>query len=314
MDGLQKVIITGATGFLGKALTIKLLERGVIVYGIGRSEEKFKSLDKYDNFRKVSLNFDNYDEIERVIKDTNFDAFFHCAYRGVNGEEKKSYEIQLDNIKLACTTVLQAKKLKCKRYVFIGSVDEYEVAKQPDIHFNEPSHSCIYGASKFVSEVIGKALAYESNLEYVSALLTLTYGENNNTNILPNMLIRSSLTNAPVDLITGNDYFDMIYIDEAVNGILSVAEKGVAYESYFVGHEKLRTFKEVVYNLCEIINSKSELNFGRYPDPSFSVDYKHIDREKLRRDTGYSCDYSFKSSIIKTKEWIIESSLEALLI
>lgn len=308
MNGLKKVIITGATGFLGKSLAIKLLELGVIVYGIGRSEEKFKSLDKYDNFHKVSLNFDDYDKIEKIIQDTNFDIFFHAAYKGVNGKDKNNYEIQLDNIKLACTTVLQAKKMNCKRYVFIGSVDEYEVAKQPDMQFNEPTHSYIYGASKFASELIGKALAYENKLEYVSALLTLTYGENNKTNILPNILIRNSLDNKPVNLITGNDYFDMIYLDEAVNGILAVAKKGISFESYFIGHEKLKTFKEIVYNVCEIIDSKSKLNFGEYPDPSFSVDYKNIDREKLRRDTGYSCEYNLKSSIIKTKKWLMENS------
>ena len=126
--------------------------------------------------------------------------------------------------------------MNCKRYIYIGSVDEYEIAKLPDETFCKPTHSRIYGTMKFSSEVIGKTLAFNSNMEYVCALLCLTYGEGNNTDILPNRIIQNAMKDLPIDLISGDDYFDMIYYEEAIDAIIEIASKGKSYKSYFVGH------------------------------------------------------------------------------
>lgn len=301
---MKTAIVTGATGFIGKALSISLLDDGYKVYGIGRSEEKFHILDKYPNFHKIILDFEQYETIVNFVDVDKIDFFFHTAYRGVNGPKKSDYRVQLQNLHISCTTVLQAAMLHCKRYVYIGSVDEYEIAKLPDSSFVQPTHSRIYAMIKFSSEVIGKVLAYENNMEYVAGLLSLTYGEGNKTNILPHSIMRSSIEHKPINLISGDDYFDMIHVEEAILGIKMVANHGRNHESYFIGHETLKTFKDIVKDISKIIGNSSDLKFGTYPDPSFSLDYSVIDRQKLRRDTGYSCNMDFAASIIKTYEWI----------
>ena len=305
MSLLRTAVVTGATGFIGKALTIELLNRGFEVYGIGRSDEKFKDLLSYAGFHKVVLDFEQYENIYEILGGTKIDLFFHAAYRGVNGTKKGDYLVQLQNLNVSCATVLQAIKLKCEKYIYIGSVDEYEIAKLPDIEFTVPTHSRIYAAIKYSSEVIGKTLAYENNLKYSTALLALTYGEGNATNILPNMMIRNSSLGLDINLITGNDYFDMIYIEEAIQGIIMVALYGKAYESYFVGHEPLYTFREIVERISNTLQNKMPLNFGAYPDPSYTFDYCSVDRSKLSRDTGYKCQYDLEKAIGNTKKWLL---------
>ncbi len=309
MRTLKTAVVTGATGFIGKALTKELLNMGFEVYGIGRSNNKFTDLISYAKFHKIVLDFEHYDDIYEILKDKKIDIFFHASYRGVNGAEKSDYTIQLQNLNAACITVLQAAKLQCKKYIYIGSVDEYEVAKLPDIEFSIPTHSRIYAAIKYSSEVIGKTLAYENHLEYSAALLVLTYGEGNATNILPNMMIKNSLLKQNINLITGNDYFDMIYINDAIRGIINVALHGKAYESYFIGHETLHTFREIVEKMSEILDSNIALNFGAYPDPSYTFDYCSVDRSKLFRDTGYKCEYNLEQAIVNTKRWLLENKL-----
>jgi nucleoside-diphosphate-sugar epimerase len=301
---MKKAVVTGATGFIGKALTTSLLKEGYEVYGIGRLEEKFKDFDNEIRFHKVVLDFEQYGKIYEILNGVQIDTFYHTAYRGVNGPKKNDYLVQLQNLEISCKTVEQAVKLGCKRYIYIGSVDEYEIAKRPDMQFTEPTHSRIYAAIKYSSEIIGKVIAYENKMEYVAALLALTYGVGNKTNILPNMLIRNSLTNNPINLIIGNNYFDMIHIKEAIQGIINVANNGNAYESYYIGHEYLRTFREIVEEISGIIDNKVPLNFGTYPDPSFCFDYSLIDRGKLFRDTGYICDLPLKNAINETKDWL----------
>lgn len=300
----MKAVITGVTGFIGKSLADKLLRSGVYVYGVGRNFDKSQKLLQYKNFKMIQLDFYNYKKLDHIIEDNDIDLFFHMAHMGVNGAGKINYKIQLENSIVACEVVEAARRLNCKRFVFSGSIDEYEINYSPDDPFKEPSHSRIYALCKFTSENIGKVIAYKGEMEYVSALLSLTYGEENETNILPNMLIRNSLLKKPMNLIKGNNYFDLIYISDAVDAIIAIGKNGKNMESYYVGHHELRTFKQTVLDICKILESDIELRFGSYPDANNSIDYRLIDREKLWRDTGFLCNSSEKMAILNTANWI----------
>ena len=301
---MYKVVVTGATGFIGQALCNRLLSKGITVYGVGRNLSVLNELENNKRFKGLVLDFDDYDQLSKMIKDRDFDCFFHLANYGVNGADKENFEIQLKNTLIACQMVETAYTLGCRRFVFAGSVDEFEISSKPDEKYKEPTHSLIYGVAKYSSEQIGKALAKKNGIEYVTVLLALTYGEGNNTNILPNVLIKRSISGQQIDLIEGNNTFDMIYISEAVDGIIAVSEYGKPMESYYVGHEQVRTFKDVVNAINETLNNKCILKFGTYKDHGVSVDYSSIDRTKLRKDTGYTCSMSIQEGIQRTYNWI----------
>lgn len=301
---MKKVIVTGATGFIGRRLTHTLLERGVQVYGVGRNQELLDELARNSLFHSIKAEFEDYSILDQRISERDFDIFFHIAHLGVNGVNKSDYRIQLMNTTISCDAVISAKRMGCKRFLFAGSVDEYEACLEPDAHFIMPSHSRIYGISKFAAENIGKTIALSSEIEYVSVLLSLTYGEGNKTKILPNAIIRNSEAGLPIKLITGNNLFDMNYVDESVGGIIAAAEKGHNLESYYVGHHNLLTFRDTVIKMCKVIGSKSELHFGEYPDPDYNIDYASINRKKLYEHTGYKCEADFADSLLKTKTWL----------
>ena len=302
---MKSAIVTGATGFIGRRLTEALLSRDIHVYGIGRNQDVLDELAVNKLFHPVRAEFEDYSILDQKIFDRDFDVFFHIAHLGVNGSNKSDYRIQLMNTTISCDAVISAKRLECKRFVFTGSVDEYEANIKLDAPFIPPSHSRIYGIAKFASENIGKTIARENGIEFVSVLLALTYGEGNKTKILPNTIIRNAEAGLPIKLISGNNLFDMNYIDETVGGIIAAAEKGQNLESYYVGHHDLLTFRETVIKMCEVIESKSELLFGEYPDPDYNIDYSSINKEKLYIHTGYKCKADFADSLLKTKAWLL---------
>jgi len=304
MKKMNKVIVTGATGFIGRCLTEFLIKKGIEVYGVGRNMEILNSLAKDKHFHPIVLDFKDYNLINQVIKVQDIDVFFHTAHFGVNGKNKNDYRIQLNNAIAAGDAVNAAAQMKCERFLYVGSVDEYEACMKPDDKFIIPSHSRVYGLSKFAADNIGKTIAFSMRMEYVSVLLSLTYGEGNKTGILPNTIIRNSRQKEPIKLIKGNNLFDMIYVEEAVEGIIAVAEKGINMESYYIGHTELKTFKDTVKDICKVIKSESELYFGEYPDPEYNIDYHSINRNKLYDDTGYKCNYDFAESIRNTANWL----------
>lgn len=306
-----KVVIAGVTGFIGQWLCKALIDKGITIVGIGRNEEVIRQLESYGEgcenkgkFKGIKLSFEDYPNICSLIRDRDFDCFFNLANYGVNGYDKGNYKIQLINTQIACDLINIAKILGCKRYVFIGSVDEFEVCDFPDNIYKKPTHSRIYGIAKYTAEIMGKVLAQNNLIEYVTAILPLTYGEGNSTNILPNVLIKATIEKKEIKLIEGNNLYDMIYVLEAVEGIIAVANYGKNMESYYVGHEKLLSFRNIVENINNILGGEALLVFGEYNDQGCIVDYNNINLKKLKNQTGYSCSIPLDKSIINTYNWI----------
>lgn len=300
---MKKVIVTGATGFIGGALTKKLLLDGVKVYGVDIDPEKLDRLKEYGDFVPVVADFAKYDRLYEMIDDDNFDVFFHFAWCGVFGKAFQDYSLQLSNVKYACDSAFQAIALKCKKIVFSGTMNEYEASNYFNCSYCEPRYTCVYGTSKLAAELILKTIAFNNGIEYCGGLISMAYGENNYSKMLPNVLINQFLHGVSPKLIKGDTQYDMIYIDDIVNAFIAIGERGTNLKSYYVGHRKIITFKELITQIGEIIAPNIELRFGEYPE-STVFDYSIIDVDSLYKDTGFECQADFKDSILKTADWV----------
>ena len=300
---MKKVIVTGAGGFIGGALTKKLLDKNIIVYGVDISENMLEKFGGYTNFIPVIADFSKYEKLHEMIHD-DIDVFYHLAWQGVFGEAFKNYELQLNNAKYACDAIVQAIKIKAKKFVFAGTMNEYEMNKYIVADYFEPRYTYIYSTAKQAAEAIGKTLAFNNKIEFCCGRIAMAYGENNYSMMIPNVVMKNLLSNTPCKLIEGNDPYDMIYIDDIADAFYAIGEKGHNMKSYYVGHRNIRTFKEIIKNIAEILNPDCPLLFGEYPDVPSGVDYKNIDLNALYNDTGFECKSDFKESILKTAEWL----------
>ena len=121
--------------------------------------------------------------------------------------------------------------------------------------------------------------------------------------MLPNVLIKQLLQGKEPKLIEGNTSYDMIYINDIVEAFYRIGESGQNLKSYYVGHRQLRTFREIITEIRDILAPDIELKFGEYPD-NMDIDYSLVDLEALYNDTGFECKADFRDSILKTAEWI----------
>lgn len=304
---MKSAIITGAGGFIGGALTEKLLSMGVHVTALDIDKNKLAQKFNHPNISFVEASFDNYPNLHKII-DHPADVFYHFAWQGVFGEAFKDYELQLNNAKYSCTALEAAVKTGCKKFVFSATSNEYEIKKYLfSESMNNPRYTCIYSTSKLAAELICKTLAYQEEIEYNSGLIAMAYGENNRSLMLPNVLISQLLQGQSPKLIEGNTSYDMIYIDDIAEAFYHIGESGKNMKSYYVGHRKLRTFREIITEIRDILAPDVELKFGEYPD-NLDMDYSLVDLDALYHDTGFECKSDFRESILKTAEWIKENA------
>ncbi|MEG2001187.1 MAG: NAD(P)-dependent oxidoreductase [Evtepia sp.] len=303
---MKKVIITGVTGFIGGALAKTLLEQGCKVYGIGRSADRLTALSGNPNFVPVVASLGDYQRLSTLVPADEYDCFFHFAWDGVFGEAFKDYTLQLSNANACCEALMQAKKIGCRKFVLAGTMNEYETIPFIKAEQYAPRFTCIYSSSKMVAELICKTLAFQHDIEYSAGLICMAYGEHNSSNMIANIVLRQLNHGVEPKLIDGNNYYDMIYIDDIVRAFIAVAEKGKNLKSYYVGHRKLQIFRELFTNIRDVIAPDVALQFGAYQDTA-STDYSMIDLDALYRDTGFECQADFKESILKTAQWLKET-------
>lgn len=300
---MKRVIVSGCTGFIGGALTAELLNRGITVYGIDVSSDRLERFQDCKTFVPIVADFSCYDILHTLIRD-DIDVFFHFAWAGVFGAAFKDYSKQLDNAKYSALALEEAVKIGAKKFVFAGTVNEYEMDRYISADYFEPRYTYIYSVAKQASEAVCKTIAFNNQIEFCAGRLAMAYGENNRSMMLPNVVLSNLVKNTPCKLVKGEQLYDMIYISDIVNAFIAIAERGRNMKSYYLGHRKLRTFKEIIQDMAAIINPACELQFGAYPDVPSGIDYKYIDSEALYRDTGFECEANFEESIKRTAAWV----------
>ena len=306
---MKKVIVTGAGGFIGGALTTFLLNKGITVYGVDISEESLKRHSGKENFIPVIADFTKYHELHNMICD-EIDVFYHFAWQAVFGKPFKDYRLQLSNASSTGDAITEATKIGCKKFVFAGTMNEYEMDDYIRSDYFEPRYTYIYSVAKQAAEAIGKTIAINNKIEFCCGRIAMAYGENNLSMMIPNVVMKNLLSNIPCKLIEGNNLYDMIYIDDIAEAFFAIGECGINMKSYYVGHRQIGTFREIIEKIADILNPDCLLLFGEYPDVPSGVDYKNIDLNALYNDTGFECKSDFKESILKTAEWLKENITE----
>lgn len=300
---MNKAIVTGAGGFIGRSVVNRLLDENIEVWGVDISFDSLNPFAENKLFHPIVADFTKYNELPDILPH-GADVFYHFAWQGVCGDSFKNYSLQLDNAKYSCDALMSAVKSDCRKFVMAGSVNEYEMDSYIGKDYFEPRYTYIYSSTKQISEAIGKTLAYYNSIEFCCGRIAMVYGENNRSKMLPNIVINNLLNNRPTKLVEGNNLYDMVYISDVADAFLSIGRSGVNMKSYYIGHREFKTFKEIIQEIASILNPDCPLLFGEYPDVPSGINYQKINFNALYKDTGFECKADFKESILKTAEWV----------
>lgn len=293
---MKTAVVTGAGGFIGGALTKKLLNMGYKVYGADIKTEYLKSLCKSDKFVPVAIDLTS-EHLSDVIHETA-DVLFYLSWGGsLGGKDLYDVELQTNNIKTAAKVCKDAEKI-CKRFIFVSS--SYENMKSKDTREFSVN---IYGTAKCAAGNICAQISSQSGIEYVKAVLTNTYGVGDHSKKAVNTIIAAMQNGLPLKLVEGNNPNDWVYIDDTVEGLISIANKGINFKKYYIGHSDISTFKEKINIMKALFCPERELIFGEINENTY-VDYSGFDLDALYNDTGFECKSDFKESILKTAQWL----------
>ena len=301
---MKKAIVTGANGFIGKTLVKALLERN---YEIVALDIRFDDI-LLNNNSVICVNVLNkvVADLKDEIPQNEYDCFFHLAWAGTSGPARADYEMQLNNVKIACDYIQLCKSIGCKRVIYASSINEmetYEYLQSDDI---EPSGGYIYGTGKLAAHLMGETVAKMNGVEFIPVIITNIYGVGEKSARMVYTSINKLIHKERCSFTAGYQTYDFIYITDAINSIIEVSEKGKAFNRYYIGSGEPKPLREFLIEMKDIVDPEAEIGLGDIPFKGIDISYSQFDLKKVEKDTGYRNKISFAEGIKMTADYIRE--------
>lgn len=298
----MKAIVTGATGFVGSHLVEKLVENGYEVLAIVRDMNKVPQ--RWGNkIRTLRLNLDDCNSVGFLDSDCSDSTWFHLGWEATSGIGRSDVEIQLRNVMRTCMAVKAAEKQGCKRFIYAGSIMEYEAMDYLLSSQNNPGMGYIYSTAKLCADFMAKTISANSEIEYTTAVISNIYGPGENTVRFLNSTLKKMINNIPIALTSGEQLYDFIYISDAVKKLVFLGENARAGDRYYLGNPCPKPLKEYVLEMYRISESSSALEFGKIPYDGPFLDYSKMETDKMEK-MGCFNNVPFDEGIQRTIEWM----------
>lgn len=299
---MKKVLVTGANGFIGKTLVKALLERD---YSIVALDIRFdEELEKNDRVECINVKGMSLEELKQAISADDYSCFFHLAWAGTSGPARADYEMQLNNVKLACDYILLCKEVGCKRVVYASSINEMETYEYLQSDNIEPSGGYIYGTGKLAAHLMGETVAKQNGVEFIPVIITNIYGVGEKSQRMIYTAINKLVHKEHCSFTAGYQTYDFIYITDAINSIIEVAEKGKAFNRYYIGSGEPKPLREFLMEMRDIVDPTAEIGLGDLQFKGVNIDYNQFDLKKVEKDTGYKNKVTFAEGIKMTADYI----------
>lgn len=287
----MRVLITGATGFIGVALCKEMIANGHEVTTIIRENSKKK--DKLPKEVKViELSLNRLNEFNG-----SYDLMYHLAWNGSSGNDRNDFYMQYSNIKYTVEAIKLAKRCGCKKFIGAGSQAEYGIVHG---EAKEDETVCkpfmMYGAAKLAAYQMGKLVAEQEGISFVWPRIYSIYGRGENEGTLMSYLVSTLKEGKVPEVSACENMWNFMYIDDCVRALRILGENRNTEGIYNVASSDTRLLKEFVIETRNVINKDININFGAKKSSEKTTFWLEPNCEKIK-NLGYEDSVIFCSGI-----------------
>lgn len=249
---MPKVLVTGATGFIGQHLVRRLLDENFLVRAMKHGNSKLYFF-KNEEVEWWEGNLRDCDTLNGICK--NVDTVYHCAAIPRNDISKTWDDFATVNITGTEFLLQQADVSMVKRFVFISTVEAagYGDGINPRQETDTPLPCNNYGESKLAAEQI--VMSGKWSMECVTLRLPMIYGPGTFL-IVPKLFGMVKKGFYPF-IGDGSAKMEFCYVDNAVEGIkLAGRKKEAAGELFYISDERSYSIKEVIAHISKAMSAQ----------------------------------------------------------
>lgn len=287
-----RVLVTGASGFLGSALYERLVRTDVDgLVGTSRSGR-----DVPAGADALALDVTDGAAVQQALDKIRPDTVFHVAGH-VTGSRDLDVILPSMQVNLVGTVnVLVASARADMPTVVLASSHE-----EPEPHEGDPVPRSPYAAAKFGASAYGRHLHRIHGLPIVNLRITMGYGpaQSDGRKLVPYVIDTLRRGDSP-QLSSGQRLVDWVYQDDVVDAFLAAATRPTAAGTTVdVGGGELHSVRTVVEHLRDLVDPSIPLEFGALDDRPMERS-KKADVATAEQILGWSASHSLRDGLRRT--------------
>lgn len=295
----ERVLVTGATGFVGSHLVRALRQLGATVVGI-TSKSAFRET--------VTCDIRNFKELQKLFETKRVTMCFHLAgLAQVETGQMSPHPTFETNITGALHVLECCRQFQVRKVVIASTSHVYGENKVPYREQYIPKPTRPYETSKACIDLLAMSYARTYRVPVYIARFVNIYGPGdlNFTRLVPKT-IRSVLSGTAPEMWGGRAIRDYLYIDDAVNAYIRLGEAendDPAKERIFnFGSSNLLSVKDIVEKVIEHAGVAVEIN--KIPDlRENEISVQYVSWAKARKLLNWKPKVDFEKGIKQTVTW-----------
>jgi len=331
----MKVLVTGSAGFIGSALSIRLLDRGDTVVGIDNhndyydpklKEARLARHENHPNYTHIRMNLEDREAMAELFANEGFDAAVNMAAQAGVRYSLENPLAYIDTNLVGFGHILEGcRHNKVGHLVYASSSSTYGLnTKQP---FS--THECVnhpvslYAATKKANELMAHTYSHLYDLPTTGLRFFTVYGPYDRPDMALQKFTRAIMAGEPITVFNyGKHRRDFTYIDDIVEGILRILNRptprnpdwdsdnpdpstsSAPYRVYNIGNNNRVELMDYIEALESSLGKTAKkellpLQPGDVPDTYADVD-------DLVEEFGYKPSMSVKQGVANFVQWYKE--------
>lgn len=306
----MKIIMTGATSFVGAATVRELLRRGHTVTAIVRpASSKLQTiLDGNEEALltgRLLVTENDLSEPEKLLEKVTMpqDVFCHFGWGGSGSAARTDQALQEKNLTTSLETIRTAKALGCRRFLFSGSQAEYGMHSDTITEETVCEPKSLYGEAKLAMRVRGEELCRQIGLQYIHTRIFSAYGPGDHPWTLVESCLDAFLNGKEMSLGACTQNWNFLYIDDLARGMAALCEteeekfQGLANPVFNFGGAETKPLKEFVEEIHELCGGCGTSRYNTRGENAEGLINLMPSIEKMEAVTGWRPEIDFKTGI-----------------
>lgn len=256
----MRVLLTGATGFIGSRLASRCSDCGHAVSAIVRSTSDVSTIADVVSEKNCHVFNGTYGSVDFALRKSSPDVVVHLASLFIAQHNSDDVVDLVSSNVLFGAFVLEAMKVNGVHRL-VNTSTNWEHFK--DAPYNPAN---LYAATKKAFEDILLYYVEAHSLRAITLELTDTYGEADHRRKIINLLIQAIRTDTPIDVSPGEQLLDLVHVEDVIDAYMIACklcmDEPTGHRSYSVSSGKPIKLKDIVALMERICRKPIAVNLG----------------------------------------------------
>lgn len=307
---MSRVLVTGSTGFIGRALCRRLHLRHEVLALVRPTSLGIGMYQGVDNIQTVLASMEDYAETLGTLG--KIDAVVHLAWDGMSKTGQHDRVVQESNRAHSIALLQAAGAAGCKVFVAGGSQAEYAASEGVVAEDSECDPATEYGKAKLRFTHDGSKLCEQLGIKYRMARIFSVYGPHDHPwTLIPSLLL--ALARREEMLLTDcHQLWNYLYVEDAAAALECLIDPSCMDGVYNVASLRTAPLSEFVLEVCALFPNSPKPLMGALPHSAQGPRALQPSVARLVSNTGWREMFTFAEGLRLTWGSLCQQQAERL--